>query len=293
MQTAEKGHEFKGVVDCATTIVKQEGFIKGLYAGIGAAYLRQWLYGSCRIGIYSFLLEAEQAKHGNTPISLGSKMFMGMCSGGIGSLVGTPAELALVRMTADSKLTMVERRNYKGVGDCLSRIVQEEGIGALWRGATVTVIRAMVLSSCVLAVTSEVKQKLIVTGLFGTSGELFHGLPLLFCAIMVSSMVANIAANPFDVIKSRTQNQKIIKTTTTTTTTTKSDKKKNTKETTTTTSMKYKGMLDCLFVILKEEGFMTLWAGFVPAFIKLAPYTIISLSLTEKITEALTGRAAL
>jgi solute carrier family 25 (mitochondrial oxoglutarate transporter), member 11 len=288
MQTAEKGQEFKGVIDCATTIVKQEGFIKGLYAGIGAAYLRQWLYGSCRIGIYSFLLEAEQAKGKTNTISLGSKMFMGMCSGGIGSLVGTPAELALVRMTADSKLPKSERRNYQGVGDCLSRIVKEEGIVALWRGATVTVIRAMVLSSCVLAVTSEVKQKLIITGLFGTSGELFHGLPLLFCAIMVSSLVANIAANPFDVIKSRTQNQKII-----TTTTTVSKKKNQNETTTTTTSMKYKGMLDCLLVILKEEGFMTLWAGFVPAFIKLAPYTIISLSLTEKITEAMTGRAAL
>ena len=26
------------------------------YAGIDAAYLRQWTYGSCRVGIYAYLL---------------------------------------------------------------------------------------------------------------------------------------------------------------------------------------------------------------------------------------------
>ena len=74
-----------------------------------------------------------------------------------------------------------------------------------------------------------------------------------------------------DVVKSRMQNQK-------------PDKDGN---------LKYNGMLDCFLQILKDEGVLKLWAGFVPAFIKLAPYTIISLILTEKITFLVTGKAAL
>lgn len=189
----------------------------------------------------------------------------------IGSFVGTPSELALVRMSNDSKLPREKRRNFKGVGDCISRVIKEEGVLALWTGAQVTVLRAMVLSACVLAITSEVKLKLKSSGLFGSNGELFHGLPLLFVATMISSFCANIMANPFDVVKSRTQNQQVPK-----------DGGKP----------KYANMLDCFVKIIAEEGVWKLWAGFVPAFIKLAPYTVISLLLTEKITEVVTGKAA-
>jgi solute carrier family 25 (mitochondrial oxoglutarate transporter), member 11 len=194
---------------------------------------------------------------------------MGCISGGIGSAVGTPAELALVRMSNDSKLPVAQRQNYKGVVDCIRRIAKEDGILGLWNGATVTVVRAMVLSSAVLAITSECKLKLKATGIFGPDGNLFQGLPLLVTAIFISSFFANIFSNPFDVVKSRTQQQS----------------KMGVK--------KYSGMLDCFVKIVSEEGFVMLFAGFLPAFLKLAPYTIISLLLTEKITFLVTGGAAL
>merc|ERR1712176_579690 len=83
-------------------------------------------------------------------VPLHSKMLMGLTSGGIGSFVGTPSELALVRMSNDSKLPESQRRNYKNIGDCLARIFREEGLTSLWTGARVTVLRAMVLSAFAL-----------------------------------------------------------------------------------------------------------------------------------------------
>jgi len=159
MQIEDGNKTFSSPIECAQSIIQKEGIAKGLYAGIGAAYLRQWLYGSCRIGIYAYLLEQAQMKNvalglAKTDIAFGKKLLMGMTSGGIGSFIGTPSELALVRLTADSKLPPTERRNYKNVVDCVVRIAKEEGIVNLWRGATVTVMRAMVLSACVLAFTS-------------------------------------------------------------------------------------------------------------------------------------------
>ena len=276
VQMQTEGAQFKSSMDCVKSIVESEGLVGGLYAGIGAAYLRQWLYGSCRIGIYAFLLEQAQSKNiasglDKDLIPLKAKFLMGMFSGGVGSFVGTPSELALVRMTADSKLPANQRRNYKNIGDCLTRIAREEGVLSLWTGAAATVLRAMLLSACVLGIGSEVKLKLTRSGVFGADGNLFHGLPLLFCATMVSSFVANIVSNPVDVVKSRMQNQK-------------SDK---------LGQLKYNGMGDCFVKIISEEGIGKLWSGFMPAFVKLAPYTVISLILAEKLSFLVTGKAAL
>lgn len=36
-------------------------------------------------------------------------------------MVGSPADLSLIRMQSDSTLPAAQRRNYKGVGDALTR----------------------------------------------------------------------------------------------------------------------------------------------------------------------------
>ncbi|ACI64349.1 mitochondrial carrier protein, partial [Thalassiosira pseudonana CCMP1335] len=266
VQMQTEGNTYKGFGDAAKGIYKKDGLKDGLFAGISAAYLRQWLYGSCRIGIYAYLLEnAQNANIANgldkNAIPLSSKMLMGLTSGGIGSFVGTPSELALVRMSNDKKLPVDQRRNYKGVGECISRIAKEEGVPGLFRGAPATVLRACLLSACAMGITSEIKMRLSGSGLFGEDGKYLGGIPLLFVATLVSSFAANVVANPFDVVKSRMQAV---------------SKSKD-------GSAQYSGMVDCFLQTVNNEGVLKLWSGFVPAFLKLAPYTVISLTLTDKI----------
>lgn len=74
------------------------------------------------------------------------KSWVSLFSGLVGSIVGNPADLALIRLQVDGMLPQEQRRNYKGVGDALTRMVKEEGILALWRGATPTIARAMTLT---------------------------------------------------------------------------------------------------------------------------------------------------
>ena len=204
-------------------------------------------------------------------IPLASKMLMGLTSGGIGSFVGTPSELALVRMSNDKKLPTEQRRNYKGVGECIARIAKEEGVPGLFRGAPATVLRACLLSACAMGITSELKMRLSGSGLFGPDGKILGEVPLLFVATLISSFAANIVANPFDVVKSRMQNMAVAK----------------------DGSTQYKSMPDCCFQSVSNEGVLKLWSGFVPAFLKLAPYTVIALTLTDKLTKAITGKDAL
>lgn len=58
-----------------------------------------------------------------------------MAAGSAGAIVGTPAELALIRMTSDGRLPVHEQRKYKNVFDALYRVIKEEGVLILWRVA--------------------------------------------------------------------------------------------------------------------------------------------------------------
>ena len=54
-------------------------------------------------------------------------------------------------MQADATLPAAQRRNYKNAFDALYRIVADEGVLALWKGAGPTVVRAMALNMGMLA----------------------------------------------------------------------------------------------------------------------------------------------
>lgn len=89
-------------------------------------------------------------------IPLYQKAGAALTAGGLGALVGSPADLSLIRMQADSSLPEAQRRHYKGVGDALTRIVKEEGAAGLFRGAGPTVTRAMALNMGMLASNDQV-----------------------------------------------------------------------------------------------------------------------------------------
>ena len=75
----------------------------------------------------------------------------GLTAGAVGACVGSPADLVLIRMQADATLPLEQRQNYRNEFHALYRIVSEEGVLALWRGAGPTVVRAMVLNMGMLA----------------------------------------------------------------------------------------------------------------------------------------------
>jgi hypothetical protein len=63
-------------------------------------------------------------------LPLWQKAGCGLSAGAIGALVGTPADLTLIRMQADTTLPLEQRRNYKGVMDAMVRTRPLFGGGA-------------------------------------------------------------------------------------------------------------------------------------------------------------------
>lgn len=64
--------------------------------------MRQATYTTTRLGIYTILFEKLTGADG-TPPNFVMKALIGMSAGATGAFVGTPAEVALIRMTADGR----------------------------------------------------------------------------------------------------------------------------------------------------------------------------------------------
>jgi len=102
----------------------------------------------------------------NKPPNLLVKLGLALVSGVTGAAVGTPAEVALIRMTSDGQLPLSERRGYTSVFNALARIAREEGIATWWRGCIATMGRAAVVNMAQLASYSQSKE------IYLNSGEL-------------------------------------------------------------------------------------------------------------------------
>lgn len=187
--------EYTGTFDAITKIIKREGF-RALYKGLSAGLLRQATYTTTRLGTYTFLNETYKEKTGLTPNLLVS-MGLGVCAGITGSFVGNPAEISLIRMTADGRLPIEQRRNYSSVINAVARIVREEGVLTLWRGCIPTMGRAAVVNAAQLSSYSQAKRLLVSSGYFK------EGIFMHFTASMISGFVTTVASMPVDIAKTR------------------------------------------------------------------------------------------
>lgn len=236
------------------TVVRSEGFFS-LYSGLSAGLFRQITYTTARLGIFG-VVKDMLSKDGE-PLPFIQKAFAGLVAGGCGAVVGTPAEVALVRMTADGRLAVNERRGYKNVFDALGRVVREEGVLTLWRGTMPTVGRAMVLNIAQLATYDQAKEMILGTGVVGDHIGA-HAM-----ASTCSGFVATAVSIPLDSAKTRVQNMRIVD-----------------------GVPEYKGMVDALVKTVQREGFAALWKGFTPYFLRLGPHTILTFIALEQMKRA-------
>ncbi|KAH0951918.1 hypothetical protein HN011_002815 [Eciton burchellii] len=143
------------VMEIITSVYRKEGIAK-FYTGLSAGLVRQATYTTVRLGIYNQLQDYWRQRHVDNPGFI-TLAFMAGTAGAVGAFIGTPADIALVRMTTDGRLPVELQRKYKNVFDALVRIVKEEGLFALWRGSMATVGRAIVVNVSQLATYSQVK----------------------------------------------------------------------------------------------------------------------------------------
>ncbi|MCI00779.1 mitochondrial-like uncoupling protein 5-like, partial [Trifolium medium] len=126
-----------GLVSVGVRLVQQEG-VKALFSGVSATVLRQTLYSTTRMGLYDILKNKWTDREAGGTMPLARKIEAGLIAGGVGAAIGNPADVAMVRMQADGRLPVAQRRNYKSVVDAITRMAKQEGVTSLWRGSSLT-----------------------------------------------------------------------------------------------------------------------------------------------------------
>jgi len=127
--------------------VKTSGVLS-LYNGISAALLRQATYSTARFAFYEFAKDYILSRDGykSKDITFSEKMIIAGVGGGLGSIVGSPADLINVRMQNDSKLPLENRRNYKNCFEALYRITKTEGFFRLYTGFHMATLRGILVT---------------------------------------------------------------------------------------------------------------------------------------------------
>jgi solute carrier family 25 oxoglutarate transporter 11 len=98
-----------------SNMVKRDG-ITSIYKGVDAAIGRQMVYGTARIGLHRTFSD-KLVEYNGGPINFLQKALSGMASGSIAVCIGTPFDIALVRLQSDGMAKPEDRRNYKNVFD--------------------------------------------------------------------------------------------------------------------------------------------------------------------------------
>eukprot|EP00823_Brevimastigomonas_motovehiculus_P006403 TRINITY_DN5309_c0_g1_i1.p1 TRINITY_DN5309_c0_g1~~TRINITY_DN5309_c0_g1_i1.p1 ORF type:complete len:344 (-),score=93.70 TRINITY_DN5309_c0_g1_i1:291-1322(-) len=237
----------------AKNIFQKEGVL-AFYKGLSAALVRQLTYGTARLGLFRTI--SDNLKEPGKSITPGKSALAGLSAGALAAVIGTPADVVLVRMQSDFTLPVAQRRNYKNIFDALVRMVKEEGAVSLWKGVLPTVARAMALNIGMLTTYDLGKEQL-------KNRTALRGGLLNFSASMISGFFAAAFSLPFDFLKTRVQKQKA-----------GPDGK-----------LPYKGMVDCAIKVLKTEGPLAYYKGFGTFYIRVAPHAMITLNVLELLTK--------
>ncbi|KAK8958540.1 Mitochondrial uncoupling protein 5 [Platanthera guangdongensis] len=246
-----------GPIAVGVKIFRTEG-PAALFSGVSATILRQALYSTTRMGLYDILktkwsspsaARDGEGKPPNMPaaLSLHKKIAAGLIAGAVGAVVGNPADVAMVRMQADGRLPAADRRNYTGVGNAIAQMARREGVLSLWRGSALTVNRAMIVTASQLATYDQAKETIIGNGLMR------DGMPTHVAASFAAGLVASVASNPVDVVKTRVMNMKVEK----------------------GAPPPYAGAIDCVVKTVRTEGMTALYKGFVPTVTRQGPFTVV------------------
>ncbi|CAJ0575087.1 unnamed protein product, partial [Mesorhabditis spiculigera] len=151
---------------------------------------------------------------------------------------------------------------YTGTFDAFRAVYRSHGFFGLWMGWVPNCQRAALLNMADLATYDRAKHWLLANT--GLKDNLWTHAISSAC----SGLMAAIVSTPADVVKTRMMDQiRHLH-----------DSDPNGKP-----SKMHKGSIDCLMHIVKREGFWALYRGFLPTYIRMAPWSLTFWISYEKI----------
>lgn len=252
--SAKTQRVYTNPVQAMYLIFRNEGILN-LQKGLMAAYVYQIALNGSRLGLYeptrgfiNRICYPDEAPHSvQNPVI---NVVAGASAGIFGAVLGSPLYLVKTRLQSYSDSVAIgEQTRYKGVWDGLSTIFKNEGIKGLYRGTDAAMMRTGAGSAAQLPVYNVTK------ALIKDNNLLEEGATLHLTASTVAGFGVAVVMNPWDVILTRIYNQK---------------------------GDLYKGPIDCFMKTVRIEGPRALYKGFQAQLFRIAPHTILCLTMMEQ-----------
>eukprot|EP01113_Clastostelium_recurvatum_P041917 TRINITY_DN6735_c0_g1_i1.p1 TRINITY_DN6735_c0_g1~~TRINITY_DN6735_c0_g1_i1.p1 ORF type:complete len:322 (+),score=31.93 TRINITY_DN6735_c0_g1_i1:44-967(+) len=246
---------YRGFIQGGVQVVRDEG-IMGLYKGLFPSILREASYSTLRMGGYDVIKEMLGGYDArSTPLWV--KITAGATSGAIGAAICSPTDLVKVRMQAQGVPGKASAYHYPSTLSAFGIIYKGEGVRGLYKGVVPTTQRAAILTATQLASYDHIKQAVLAAGVLGTDGPLIH-----FAASTCAGFIAAATTSPVDVVKTRVMNQPLGPA---------------------GVGLLYANSWDCVLKTIRSEGFMGLYKGFIPNWLRIGPHTIVTFLVYEQL----------
>ena len=250
---------YAGSFDCIYKTFKAEG-IAGTQRGLLASVLREGSKNFFRIGLFHPILEhlhPHDHLHSSPPVW--KRLLAGSISGAAGAVICNPIEIVKTRVQASSLASQAvgyQGYRYHGLAHAFGTIARNEGVKGLWTGTGISTIRSILATSANMTVNSLSKEKLLQDPAFAFLGFKAGALTDAVCA-MLSGLACVAANNPADVVRTRLYNQpfKMV------------DGRRQ--------GQYYPNMFSCASSILRNEGALAFWKGFVGHFMRTGPHYVV------------------
>ncbi|XP_005430672.1 mitochondrial uncoupling protein 4 [Geospiza fortis] len=253
---------YRGMLRTAAGIAQEEGVWK-LWQGATPAVYRHIVYTGVRMVTYEHLRDSMLGRAEGESFPLWKAVVGGVSAGAIGQFFASPTDLVKVQMQMEGKRKLEGKPlRFRGVHHAFLKILSEGGVRGLWAGWVPNVQRAALVNMGDLTTYDTVK-------LFRTSLYRRHNrkdatiatkLPSREVPLSVavgsacSGLAAAVLGTPADVVKTRIMNQP-------------RDKQGR--------GLLYKSSMDCLIQTVQGEGFMSLYKGFIPTWMRMAPWSLV------------------
>lgn len=256
-----KKRVYKDALDVLAKTWRNEG-MRGLQRGLGPAYIYQTLLNGSRLGFYEPFRRAINRSIGRSGTDQipWTSVVAGAASGMIGASLGNPLFLIKARMQAYSPILPVGAQHYyKSSFDAFATIFRTEKIWGLIRGLDAAILRTAMGSSVQLPTYKWTKHQLDSHGLLPSNSILTY-----LASSSVSGVCVCIVMQPTDTALTRIYNQPTIRT---------PDGR--------LVGTLYRNPIDCLWKTFKTEGVLGWYKGSTAQFLRVAPHTIITLTVND------------
>lgn len=168
---------------------------------------------------------------------LGSDLLIGGSIGAVSKTIMAPVErvkLLLQTMESNPDVISGKVQPYKSIGDCFSRVYQEQGLKAFWRGNLVNCLRYAPQQGSALAFNDALNN---IFPNYDSKTQFWQSFAVKLSSGGLAGAIANTICYPFDFARTRLA----------------SDLKKG--------NAQFKGIGDCIVTTVRQQGLRGLYTG--------------------------------